>query len=178
MNQADLWIGHGNVIIVDIFADGKKKSIQERDLNITQSIKYFWLLPCKNVHWIVENNSIAVGSHSKVTPALWDLAPGIVLAVLMRSRSWISPWPCRISCGRAGGLWDLQVLVHVGQDSQFPQQFPDLTCSMGALFRKTLCTVICKKGNYSWVGFCLFIQIFLRHSRIWFCFTAALPCSQ
>lgn len=56
--------------------------------------------------------------------------------------------------------------------------FPDLTCSMGALFHKTLCIVICKKGNYSWVGLSLFIQILLGHSRIWCCFTAPLPCSQ
>lgn len=91
----------------------KNKSIQERDLNITQSIKYFWLLPCKNVHWIVENSFTAMGSHSKVTP-------GTVLAVLMRWRPWISPWPCRITSGRAGGLGELQMLAHVGQDSQFP----------------------------------------------------------
>lgn len=61
-----------------------------------------------------------MGRHSELTPALWDVAPGIVLAVLMRSRSWIPPWPCRICCGITGGLWDLQALVRVGQDSQFP----------------------------------------------------------
>lgn len=92
---------------------GKKKSIQEQDLNVSQSIKHFWPVPCRNVQGVVETSSRAVGATPGGTPALSDVAPGALLDVLSRSRSCRTSW----------GPWELQ-----------DPQFPDLACSLGALF--------------------------------------------